>query len=383
MARASIPTRAAARRRSLSSDRLWSLAVLLPSAVLLAIFVYGFIFRSGYLSLTNWGNDPAQALSLNPVIKFTGFSNYQSLFGGLLDSRFRQDLVSTLFFTAFFIVACLGLGLLLAMLLDRNPRGEGLWRTIFLFPMSLSFIVTGTIWRWMLQPSGGVNALFGLDPDRYAWLTSNASIWRFDWNKLPLITAVVVGLVLLWLAFRARESGERPRFWVALGCAALLLLWALTLGRAVHMTPVPEYHGFNLAFIGIIIAAVWQMSGYTMALYLAGLRGIPDELREAARVDGAGEWGVYRYVIFPLLAPITLSAMIILGHISLKIFDLVYAMTSLNNLNTEVPALLMYIYAFQGNQFAKGAAIGMVLLVLVAAVIVPYLASQFRRNDRS
>ncbi|WP_240730764.1 carbohydrate ABC transporter permease, partial [Deinococcus sp. S9] len=331
MARASIPTRAPARRRFLSSDRLWSLVVLLPSAVLLAIFVYGFIFRSGYLSLTNWGNDPTQALSLNPVITFTGFSNYQNLFGGLLDARFRQDLVSTLFFTAFFIVACLGLGLLLAMLLDRNPRGEGVWRTIFLFPMSLSFIVTGTIWRWMLQPSGGVNALFGLDPDRHAWLTSNASIWRFDWNKLPLITAVVVALVLLWLAFRARESGERTRFWVALGCAALLLLWALTLGRTVHMTPVPEYHGFNLAFIGIIIAAVWQMSGYTMALYLAGLRGIPDELREAARVDGAGEWGVYRYVIFPLLAPITLSAMIILGHISLKIFDLVYAMTSLNN----------------------------------------------------
>ncbi len=383
MSRASVPAKPAHRPRSLNPDRLWSLVVLLPSAVLLAIFVYGFIARSGYLSLTDWGNNPAQALSLHPIIKFTGLSNYQQLFSGFLDSRFRQDLVNTLFFTVFFIVACLVIGLLLAMLLDRNPRGESLWRTIFLFPMSLSFIVTGTVWRWMLQPSGGVNALFHLDPNTHAWLTSNGSIWRFDWNKLPLITAVVVGIVLLVVAYRAWQSGQRTRTWVAAGCAALLIVWALALGNSVKLLPVPEFHGFNFALIGIIIAAVWQMSGYTMALYLAGLRGIPDELREAARVDGAGEWGVYRHVIFPMLSPITLSAMIILGHISLKIFDLVYAMTSLNNLNTEVPALLLYINAFQGNQFAKGAAIGIVLLILVAIVIVPYLASQLRRSDRS
>ena len=85
--------------------------------------------------------------------------------------------------------------------------------------------------------------------------------------------------------------------------AALALLWALTLGRNAHPLPYPEQHGFNLAFIGIIIAAVWQMSGYTMALYLAGLRGIPEELREAARVDGATEWQLYRFVILPLLQP--------------------------------------------------------------------------------
>ncbi|PYE54390.1 carbohydrate ABC transporter permease [Deinococcus yavapaiensis] len=384
MARATLPRKSSTpRRRNFSADRAWSLVVLAPSVVMLAIFVYGFIARSGYLSLTDWGNDPVQALSLNPVIKFTGFDNYANLFTGFLETRFRQDLVSTLFFTVFFIAACLGLGLGLAMLLDRNPRGEGLWRTIFLFPMSLSFIVTGTIWRWMLQPSGGVNALFGLDPNNNAWLTSSSTIWSFDFNKLPLATAFVVGLVLLVVAWRAWTSGDRTRTWTAVICAALLFLWALTFGNRVQITPAPEPHGFNLAFIGIVVAAVWQMSGYTMALYLAGLRGIPDELREAARVDGAGEWGVYRHVIFPLLSPITLSAMIILGHISLKIFDLVYAMTGLNNLYTEVPALYLYITAFQGNQFAKGAAIGMVLLVLVAAVIVPYLASQFRRSDRA
>lgn len=149
----------------------------------------------------------------------------------------------------------------------------------------------------------------------------------------------------------------------------------------MRLLPAPELHGFNLALIGIIIAAVWQMSGYTMALYLAGLRGIPEELREAAKVDGASDFGMYRHVIFPLLAPITLSAMIILGHISLKIFDLVYAMAGPDNTYTSVPALNMYLTSFRQNQFALGAAIGTILLILVAFVIVPYLSSSFRSEE--
>ncbi|ULH16727.1 sugar ABC transporter permease [Deinococcus sp. KNUC1210] len=367
--------------KRLSTDRLWSMLVLAPSVLLLAVFVYGFIFRTGYTSLTDWGNDPAQAFSLKPIIRFIGFQNYSDLFTSSLNVRFRQDLISTLFFTVFFIAGCLGLGLSMALLLDRNPKAEGLWRTIFLFPMSLSFIVTGTIWRWMLQPQGGLNQLFHLDPAKNEWLTSRASIWGFDWNKIPLLTAVVVALALLVVAYRAFQSAQRTRMLVALGCSALLLIWALAVGPNVKMLPAPELHGFNIAFIGIIIAAVWQMSGYTMALYLAGLRGIPEEIREAARVDGANEWSTYRLVIFPLLAPITLSAMIILGHISLKIFDLVFAMTGPDNGATDVPALLMYITSFRQNALAVGAAIGTVLLLLVAIIIIPYLFSQFRSQE--
>nr|WP_246580332.1 sugar ABC transporter permease [Deinococcus aestuarii] len=363
---------------------MWSIAVLLPSILLLAVFVYGFIARTVYVSLTDWGNDPAQALALDPIIRWVGLANYQELFTGFLQGRFRQELVNTIFFTLFFILGCLGLGLGLALVLDRNPRGEGLWRTIFLFPMSLSFIVTGTIWRWMLQPQGGVNQFpnaVGLPAGQFSWLSSTDSIWKFDWNALPLITASVVGLVLILLAVRAARAGDRTRAIVSGLCAALLLGWALFVGPNVRLLPAPEPHGFNLALIGIIIAAVWQMSGYTMALYLAGLRGIPEELREAARVDGANDFGMYRHVIFPLLAPITLSAMIILGHISLKIFDLVYAMTGPDNTYTSVPALNMYLTSFRQNQFALGAAIGTILLILVAFVIVPYLSSSFRGEE--
>ncbi|WP_264774649.1 carbohydrate ABC transporter permease [Deinococcus aetherius] len=370
--------------KGLSRDRLWSIAVLLPSVVLLAVFVYGFIARTVYVSMTDWGNDPAQALAVNPIIRWVGFANYQELFTGFLQGRFRQELVSTIFFTLFFILGCLALGLGLALVLDRNPRGEGLWRTIFLFPMSLSFIVTGTIWRWMLQPQGGVNQFpqaLGLPAGNFSWLSSTEGIWKFDWNALPLITASVVGLVLILLAVRAARAGDRTRAIVSGVCAALLLGWALLVGPNVRLLPAPELHGFNLALIGIIIAAVWQMSGYTMALYLAGLRGIPEELREAAKVDGASDFGMYRHVIFPLLAPITLSAMIILGHISLKIFDLVYAMAGPDNTYTSVPALNMYLTSFRQNQFALGAAIGTILLILVAFVIVPYLSSSFRSEE--
>jgi len=364
-----------------NKDQLYALLVILPSLVLVAIFVYGFIGKTLQTSLTDWGRDPAQALSAHPVIRYIGLDNYRQLFTGLVDARFRQDLVSTIFFTLFFLAGCLGLGLALAILLDRKPKGESVLRTIFLFPMSLSFIVTGTIWRWMLQPKGGVNrlpTLVGLPPGRFAWLTSRQQILQFDWNRLPAYTALVVAAALVSVGVSAFRSRARARGWVAVGCAALLAAWAGTLGWSWQTLPFPEPHGFNLAFIGIIIAAIWQMSGYTMALYLAGLRGVPDELREAARVDGASELQLYRRVILPLMAPITLSAVIILGHISLKIFDLIFAMAGADYAPTDVPALLMYLTAFRGNQFAKGAAIGFLLLVLVAILIVPYLVTQMR-----
>lgn len=231
-----------------NKDQLFALLVILPSLVLVTIFVYGFI----------------------------GLDNYRELFTGLIDSRFRQDLVNTIFFTLFFITGCLGLGLALAILLDRKPKGENALRTIFLFPMSLSFIVTGTIWRWLLQPQGGVNrlpTLVGLPPGRFAWLTSRQQILRFDWNRLPFYTALVVAAALVLVGVSAFRARARARGWVALSSAAILAAWAFTLG----------------------------------------LRGVPDELREAARVDGATEFQLYRRVILPLLAPITLSAVIILS----------------------------------------------------------------------
>ncbi len=375
----------AATAMKFTRDRLWAVLVLLPSLILIAIFVYGFIGRTFYVSMTDWGQNASQALAIHPKLAFVGLKNYAELFTGFIDTRFRQDLVNTFFFTILFLAGCLGTGLGLAALLDQNVRGEGLLRTIFLFPFALAFIVTGTIWRWLLQPQGGVNVLptlVGLPRWRFGWLTSRAQVLTFDWNALPTIVGIVVAAAFAVLAWQAFRDARRARAWIASAIAALVLAWALTLARRATLLPFPETHGFNLAFIGIILAAVWQMSGYTMALYLAGLRGIPDELREAARVDGAGEWQLYRHVILPLLGPISLSAMIILGHISLKIFDLIWAMAGVDHATTDVPALLMYLRSFRANQFAQGAAIAIVLLIMVAAVIIPYLWTSLRGEVR-
>ena len=368
------------RLRRLNRDRVTAFMMLLPSLILLAIFVYGFIGQTVYTSLTDWAG-----LSLTPEINFIGLKNYNDLFTGLLDVRFRQDLVNTFFFTILFIAGCLGLGLGLAILIDRKIKGEGVFRTIFLFPMALSFIVTGTMWRWLFNPGGGVNrlpTLIGLPALDIGWLTDRTQVLQFNWQDLPGILALAVATVLAFFAYQAYRGQRTRRALVTGGIAAVLVIWALVGGsKSVPTTVLPETHGFNIAFIGIIIAAVWQQSGYTMAMYLAGLRGVPEELREAARVDGANEVQVYRFVVLPMLRPITLSAMIILGHISLKIFDLVFAMAGADNATTDVPGILMYLTSFRANQFAKGAAIAVVMLIMVALVIVPYLYTTLRTEQ--
>lgn len=365
-------------------DRIIAVAMITPSLLLLAIFVYGFIGQTLYVSMSDWGR--GAALAMDPEISFIGLDNFRELFTGFLDVRFRQDTVNMVALSILFVGGCLIVGLVLATLLDQGVRGEGFFRTVFLFPMSLSFIVTGTIWRWMLQPRGGVNvlpALVGLPRIEFAWVTSRDKIGQWNWQHVPMFLGVVAAAVFVVLTARWWLTGARRSAAAGGALAAAAAVWAFTGAAEIEVLPFPEYHGFNLALIGIAVAAVWQMSGYTMALFLAGLRGIPDEVREAGRVDGCSWWQLYRYVELPLLKPIIWGAVIILGHIALKAFDLVFVMAGPDNASTSVPAVSMYLTAFRGNQFGKGAAIAVVLLSLVSVLIVPYLVSTFRsREDR-
>lgn len=357
-----------------------AIVVLLPSLVLIAIFVYGFIFQTGYQSLTDWQGigDPGES-------NFIGLKNYNKLFTGLLDIRFRQSLVNTLYFTIFFIVGCLSLGLMFAILLDQGIRFEGFFRLIFLYPMSLSFIVTGTVWNWLLNPVGGINrfpTILNKEPWKFKWIASREQVLQFDWLQLPKIMGIALLVALIYLSYRYWKQEKNIPALITTGISIITLIWLLSGGAdKIQILKLPEAHGFNLAMIGVIIVAIWQMAGYMMAMYLAGIRGISEELREAARVDGANELQVYFRVIFPMLKPITLSAMIVLGHISLKIFDLIYVVAGPDNATTDVPGILMFMTSFRGNQFAKGAAIAMVMLIMVAVVIVPYLVSTLRSEQ--
>ena len=287
--------------RPLSWDRVTPLLMIAPSCILIAIFVYGFIGRTVYTSLTRW-------VGVVPDYTFVGLRNYIRLFG---TEKFQADIVNTVHFTAFFLAGCLVLGLGSAILLDQKLRGSLIFQNIFMFPLALSFIVTGTVWRWIFNPNYGLNVLFE---------NAHLGFLKSGWLTDP-----------------------------------------------------------HTALNSLTIAAVWQMSGFCMAMFLAGLRGIPEELREAARVDGATDIQAFWHVIFPLLRPITLSAVIILGHISLKIFDLVFVMTFGGpGYSTDMPGLNMYITTFRQDLFAQGAAIATVLLLMVALLIVPYLIWNLR-----
>lgn len=280
-------------------DRYLSVLLISPSILAVLIFIYGFISWSVRVSLSKWKG-------LNPDYTWNQLNNYIELFK---DPRFHVDVRNTLIFTGVFVVGSIVVGFLLAVMLDQGLKGEGFFRSLFLFPMAISYIVTGVVWRWLMNPAEG-----------------------------------------------SRTSGFNLLF------SHLHLDF---LQNAWHTTP---YWGMA----AIALAAVWQMSGYTMALYLAGLRSIPAELREAAQIDGANELEIYRHIILPLLSPVTLSALIILGHMSLKVFDLIIAIAG-KQYPLDVPAIYMWQTTFDGHFYGRGAAIGILLLISVALLIIPYI----------
>jgi len=364
-----------------NTDRLKAFLTLLPSILLIGLFVYGFIGNTFWLSLTDWGG--VAALAENPVRNFAGLTNYKDLFTGFLGGGFRQDLVNAVYYSVMLLAGAIGTGLFIAILLDNKPRGEAVFRTIFLYPMSLSFIVTGTIWRWMLSPQGGVNILptyVGLEPLQFKWLSNTTAVLEFNWQNL-LQVAIYIGALILILCglFMVRSAPARALRCLVPGIILGLFGWlgGEALPKALFME---ETHGFNLATVGIIMATIWQYSGYTMALYLAGFTGISQDLRDAAMLDGASTANYYRYIALPMLKPITISAVIILSHISLKMFDLIFAMTGPDNGQTGHPALNMYLTTFRANDFARGAAIAIILFLIAATFIIPYLISSYRQR---
>ena len=293
-----------------SKKETWQAFLLVsPSLLAVAVFVYGFIGWTGRVSFSQW-------TGLLPDYTWIGLENYRQLFA---DPRFQIDLRNMVLFTTVFVLGALLLGLVEALLLDQGLKGEAFFRNLFLFPLAISYIVTGVVWRWLMNPAAG---------------------------------ARLSGLNLLF---------ER------LGLSFLINDW--------YTTP-----GWGIVFIAI--PAIWQMSGFTMAIYLAGLRAVPEELREAARVDGASEWQIYTRIVLPRLRPVTLSALIILGHMSLKVFDLILAVAG-KQLALDVPSIYMWQTTFDGNFYGQGAAIGMLLLMGVAVLIVPYIWYTLRTEEEA
>lgn len=278
--------------------------VLAPSFVLILIFVYGFIIYTGYLSMTD--------SRMLPSYEWLGWDNYFKLFR----LRHWKISINNLFiFGVLYIGFSTLIGLFLAILLDQKIRAEGLIRPIYLYPMALSFIVTGTAWKWFLDPGIGVENIVQL----WGWES-----FQFDWIK------------------------DR-----------------------------------NKAIYTVVIAAVWQSSGFVMAMFLAGLRGIDGEIMRAAKIDGASGFRIYKRIIIPMLRPAFLSAFVILAHLAIKSYDLVIALTGGGpGRATELPATFMYSYTFTRNQMGIGATSAIIMLIMVFSIVVPYLYSELRSEER-
>jgi glucose/mannose transport system permease protein len=331
---------ASTRRRRFLPERGQSFLLLLPSLIVIAIFVYFFISSTLYISLSNWRTLKRDLSLREPV-----YQTYVEMFSM---PRFQADLRNTVVFTLLFMVLAIALGLSLAILLDHKVFASAVFRNIFLFPYALSFVVTGVAWRWIFNPETGVNLFFdilgintvltqvGLEPLKPGWITDPSVVFQLN------------GLL-----------GQ---------------IWPAASGLQVKL-------GIPMALIPVAIAATWQLSGFVMAMYLGGMATISHEIREAARIDGATEWQVYRHVIIPILKPVTISVAVILLHVSLKIFDLVFTMSGVGpGFATDVPAIFVFETTFKATRYNMGAAASIVMLVLVGLVIIPYLVRSLREE---
>ena len=277
--------------------------VISPSFAVILWFVYGFVLWTFYISLTK--------SKMLPRYDFWGIDQHFRLWS---NPRWSIAVENLLIFTVLFVVICILIGILLSILLDQKIRAEGFLRTIYLYPMALSFIVTGTAWKWMLNPTMGIEKLFT------------------DWG--------FTDFTFDWLVNR------------------------------------------EMSIYTIVIAAVWQSSGFVMALFLAGLRSVDDEIVKAAKIDGASLYSIYITIILPMLRPVFMSSIVILLHISIKSYDLVIALTAGGpGTSSDMPAIFMTQMAFHRSEIGLASASAVMMFLTVLAIVVPYLYSELRRQD--
>ncbi len=280
--------------------------VIAPSIV--ASFVYVFVFAGWtfYISLSD--------STLLPTYGFRGLENYFSLWA---NRRWGVAYSNLFFFSTFYVFGAMAIGLTLAILLDQKIRAESFWRTMYMYPLAVSFIVTGTVWQWLYNPTGGIQFLV---------------------NSLG------------WTDFQFALTTDRKN-----------AIWA------------------------IILTGIWQSAGFTMALFLAGLRSVDNDIIKAASIDGASTFRIYRKVILPSIAPIFVAVAVVQLQAAIKTFDLAVALTNSGpGISTTFPATYVYDLMFQRGQIGEGAAAAMMILAALAVVLVPYaLYLTWRRRRES
>ena len=296
----SVGTAAAKARRRIRT-RMPAAFALLPTALVVLVVYIGCMLWTVRLSFTS--------STLLPKLDWVGLAQYSRLFA---NDRFMTSAENIVIFGALFITGCLILGFLLAVFIDQNVRGESVFRTMFLYPYAMSFVVTGVAWQWFLNPGLGLQKLV-----RDMGFTD----FTFDW----LVNQ-------------------------------------------------------DMAIYTIVIAGLWHGSGLTMAILLAGLRGVDEDLWKAARVDGIPTWRVYTSVVLPLLRPMIVTATVLLATGVVKLYDLVVAMTLGGpGIATEVPAKFVMDHLFERNNIALGTAAATIMLITVVVLLAPWVYARYVR----
>jgi glucose/mannose transport system permease protein len=281
------------------------LAALLALAPAFAVFLVVYIGATGWtiwISLTN--------SRMLPSSIFVGLRQYESLYS---NERWLISVHNLVIFGALFVIVSIALGFVLAIAIDQRVRSESLLRSVYLYPFSMSFVVTGLVWQWLLNPTYGIEKLvrgWGFDAFRFDWIV------RQD--------AVIYTLV---------------------------------------------------------IAGVWHAAGLVMAIMLAGLRGIDDDIWKAARIDGIRPWRVYLSIVTPMLGASFATAAVLLSASVVRLYDLSVAMTNGGpGIASEVPAKFVMDHMFERQNLGLATAAATSMLITVAAIAAPFLYWQSKRQ---
>lgn len=285
------------------------LNVLIVTVPILLVLFFLFYYCVGwniFMSFTDWKG-------FVPSHNTVGFSNYATLFS---DPIFWISLKNNLVLILLFVPGVMLLGLGIAILLDQGARGEGFFRTIYLLPFAMSFVVTATLWTWMYSPREG---------------TIN----------------IVLGLMRL----NALQRG-----WIT--------------------DP-------SLVMYCIVVALVWQFSGYSVVVFLGGMRSIPSSHVEAARIDGASRFVVYTRIIIPQLKGSFMTAFVIFMCFALKAFDFIWVLNKGGpGYSSHILGVSMYKETFVLDKYAYGASYSTIIFILSVVLILPVLYRLYGTKEK-
>lgn len=301
----------AARRRFWRETAL-AYTFLLPALVIIIIFKLAPVFFAFYISLHRW--------SLVPE-RFVGLGNYLYL---LQNNEFHRALLVSVYYVLGAVPAEMALGLLLAVLLFRSAWLQGLYRTGYFLPYVTSTLAAAVVWSWMYHPQVGV----------FNWVLKSLGLPTQRWMQEE--TGVL------------RLFGE----WLGIQVPA----WAA---------------GPSLAMFAIIVMTIWHYTGFHMVVFLAGLSNIPRELYEAARIDGASAWQLFRHITWPLLSPTTFFLLIVSTIGAFQAFNQIYQMAPpVGGPRGATTTATIYIFKqfYVGGYVGRGSAAAFILFAIIMAL---------------